>query len=294
MRPDRAALGETRYDRGVGSLDLDTALSGGEGRFEAALSEDWRIWGPNGGYVAAIALRAAGAVSRFRRPVSFHCHFLGVAAFGPADVLVAPMRTARTAESLRATVSQGEQTFLEAHVWTSDVRDGLFHDHATAPEVPPPAALRPFEELLTEEQRRRPSFPFWNNLEGRPTTWVPPEAWTPRAPRLHNWYRFRPDAGFTDPFLDAARPLILIDTLSWPAACQAHRDGENPWIAPSLDLAVRFHRAPPYSEWLLVDAHADVAAEGVIGFENRVFDERRRLVASGGGQLLCRPRPAPP
>lgn len=274
----------------MGSLDRDTALSGSSGHYTVALSEGWRIWGPNGGYLAAIALRAAGAATRFRRPVSFHCHFLGVASFGPAEVRVAAMREARTADSLRVTLSQQDRPFLEAHVWTSDVRDGLVHDHAARPDVPPPADLRTFDELMSEAQARRPRFPFWDNLEGRPTAWTPPESWQPGAPHLRTWYRFRPDARFDDPYLDAARALILIDTLSWPAACQAHRDDENGWMAPSLDLAARFHRAPPYGEWLLVDARADVAAEGVIGFHNRVFDESGRLVASGGGQLLCRPR----
>lgn len=275
----------------MGSLDRDTALSGEGGRYRATLSEDWRIWGPNGGYVAAIALRAAGALSRFRRPVSFHCHFLGVGAFGAAEVRVERMREARTAESLRVVLAQGDRAFLEAHVWTSEVRDGLVHDHAPMPSVALPSSLPSFEQLLTEEQQRRPGFPFWDNLEGKPTDWVPPDAWVPTAPRLRCWYRFRPDACFDDPFLDAARPLILLDTLSWPAACRAHREDENPWMAPSLDLAARFHRAPPYGEWLLVDASADVAAEGVIGFANRVFDESGRLLASGGGQLLCRARP---
>ena len=41
----------------------------------------------------------------------------------------------------------------------------------------------------------------------------------------------------------------------------------------------------------LVEARADVATEGLIGFHNRVWDEAGRVVASGGGQLLCRPRP---
>ena len=113
----------------------------------------------------------------------------------------------------------------------------------------------------------------------------------PRAPRVCCWYRFRPDARFDQPFLEAARALILIDTLSWPAACQAHDMG-NPWMAPSLDVSVRFHRAPPYSEWLLLEARADVATEGLIGFASRVWDEDGRCLASGGGQLLCRRAPS--
>lgn len=274
----------------MGDLDRDTRLDGADGSYQAQLSEDWRIWGPNGGYVAAIALRAAGAASRFRRPVSFSCHFLGVGAFAPADVAVTPLRSARTAESLRVVLAQDGRPFLDAQVWTSDARDGLVHDFAPAPDVPPPAALRSFEELLAGEEIG-PRHPFWENFEGRPTEWVPPAARRPGPPRLRCWYRYVPTARFDDPFLEAARALILVDTLSWPAACRAHRDDENPWMAPSLDLAARFHRAPPYGEWLLVEASADVADEGLIGFHNRVWDESGRLVASGGGQLLCRPAP---
>lgn len=276
----------------MGDLDRDTSLRGGDGRYRVTLSEDWRIWGPNGGYLAAVALRAAGAATRFGRPVSFHCHFLGVGEFSPADVVVTPLRTARTAESLRVTLAQGERTFLDARVWTSDAREGLVHDFAPPPDVPPPGALRPVEELLAGTETP-PGHPFWDNLEARPLDWVPPAERQAGAPRLRCWYRFRPTARFADPFLDAARALILVDTLSWPAACRAHREDENPWMAPSLDLAARFHRAPPYGEWLLVEASADVADEGLIGFHNRVWDERGRLLASGGGQLLCRPRSAP-
>jgi acyl-CoA thioesterase II len=276
----------------VGSLDTDTRLERVEGdRFRTTLSPDWRIWGPNGGYVAAIALRAAGAASRFARPVSFACHFLGVGAFAPADVRVERLRSGRSAESLRVVLAQDERAFLDAQVWTTAVTEGLEHDVAPPPDVPRPASLEPFEELNRDEPPRS-SFPFWENLEGRPTDWRPRAEWKPREPRLCCWYRFRPDARFEDAYLEAARALILIDTLSWPAACQAHFEHENPWMAPSLDVAARFHRAPPYSEWLLVEARADVATEGLIGFHNRVWDEDGRCIASGGGQLLCRPRPA--
>lgn len=127
----------------MGDLDRDTALAGADGRYTASLSEDWRIWGPNGGYVAAIALRAAGAASRFHRPVSFACHFLGVGAFGPAEVAVTPLRTARAAESLRVVLAQEGRAFLEAQVWTGDVREGLVHDFATPPDVRPPTRFAP-------------------------------------------------------------------------------------------------------------------------------------------------------
>ena len=65
----------------VGDLERDTAVEGGDGRYGCRLSEDWAIWGPNGGYIASVALRAAGAHSRFDRPASIVGHYLGVAAF---------------------------------------------------------------------------------------------------------------------------------------------------------------------------------------------------------------------
>lgn len=36
------------------------------GRFHAALSPDWAVWGPHGGYLAAVALRAMLDASRPR------------------------------------------------------------------------------------------------------------------------------------------------------------------------------------------------------------------------------------
>ena len=39
-----------------------------------------------GGYVAAIALRAAAAESRFDRPATFYCQYLGQGAFAPVDI----------------------------------------------------------------------------------------------------------------------------------------------------------------------------------------------------------------
>src|SRR4029077_20273976 len=54
----------------MGDLAVDTAVEGHDGRYTARLSRDWEIWGPNGGYVAALALRAAGAPSRLAAPAS--------------------------------------------------------------------------------------------------------------------------------------------------------------------------------------------------------------------------------
>jgi acyl-CoA thioesterase len=63
---------------------------------------------------------------------------------------------------------------------------------------------------------------------------------------------------------------------------------EPPWIAVNVDLYVAFHRARPESEYLLLDSTAPVAGEGLIGYRANTWAEDGTLVASGGGQLLCR------
>ena len=45
----------------MGDLTGDTAVEPmGAGRYRAILSQDWEIWGPMGGYVAACALPRRG------------------------------------------------------------------------------------------------------------------------------------------------------------------------------------------------------------------------------------------
>ena len=148
---------------------------------------------------------------------------------------------------------------------------------------------------LAVETLLRPGDPpphaFWGNLDRRPIDWVEPEKRRPEAPITRGWFRFRPRACFDDPFLDAARSLILLDTLSWPAV-RSHYVEQPAVIAPSLDVTVQFHALAPDSEWLLCETSAEIARDGLIGFRSRVWSSERQLLASGAGQLLCRPAPA--
>jgi acyl-CoA thioesterase-2 len=272
----------------MGDFALDTAVEGRDGRYQARLSRDWEIWGPNGGYVAAIALRAAGAATPLRRPASFSCHFLAAAAFDTVDLTVTPLRQAKRAASLRVSMSQRGQAILEAVVWVVGEVGGLEHDFADMPAVPRPHDLKSVEELLAGEVHR--PHPFWGNFECRPVDWQPWESRDPGPPVVRRWFRFRPRARFDDPFVDAARSLLVIDTMGWPAANMPHPN-DQPYIAPSLDAHALFHRLAPDVEWLLCDATAPVAAEGLIGGVTRVWSPDGKLLASGGGQLLCRPAP---
>jgi acyl-CoA thioesterase II len=275
----------------MGDFAAETAVEARDGRWRATLSRDWEIWGPNGGYVAAIALRAAGAATALRRPASFAGHFLSVAEFDAVDLEVTTLRAAKRAASLRVSMSQKGRPIFEAIVWVVGEGEGLQHDDAVMPAVPAPSELRSIEELVPPEDLQQ-RYKFWENFEARPIDFVPWAARVPGRPAWCEWYRFRPSCSLDDPFVDAARSLLLIDTMGWPAACRAH-PRDSGFVAPSLDVAVQFHRLAPDSEWLLVDAVAPVAAEGLIAGQGRVWSADGRLLASGGGQLLCRPVPTP-
>lgn len=272
----------------MGDLAQDTAVRPvDDGRYVATLSKDWEIWGPMGGYVAACALRAAGAASSGQVPATFSCHYLSVAQWGDVDLVVEPRRQGRGAASYRVEMSQDGRPVLDAMVWAVAAGDGLEHDHAEAPAVPGPQELTPVQELVPEGMW--PPYPFWNNLEARPVDL--PESWPPPGPlepRWRQWLRFTPTATYDDVWADAARSVVLTDLPSWPSVQQRHAWEQPPFIAPTLDLHVTFHRPAVGHAWLLCDGSAPVSTGGLFGWRAQLWSEGGALHASGGGQCKYR------
>ena len=210
----------------MGDLDHDTAVEDlGGGRYRASLSADWEIWGPCGGYVAAVALRAAGAASRQARPASFYCHYFSVAAFGPVEVEVVALRSGRTVTAQRVSLTQGGTPVLEAMVWSVGDVEGLEHHDERPPEVPgpgraPAAAIRP--QRHDSGRRGAPRFAFWDNFDQRSPEDGPWPPTGPLPPTWRTWVRYRPTPTFDDPWLDAARSLVVLDVGSWPSGSRPH------------------------------------------------------------------------
>jgi acyl-CoA thioesterase-2 len=278
----------------MGDLARDTVVEpvdGEAGRYTARLSRDWEIWGPMGGYVAAIALRAAGAESPFARPASLQCHYLGVAAFDEVQVEVVPLRAGRQAASHRVSIRQGDRAIVEAMVWSvAGDAPGLVHDEAVPPDVPDWSDLPSVEELAGADAP--PPFPFWLNFESRPLQWR--SDWPPPGPLpalWQSWLRFIEWDAAADPWLDAARSTLLVDLPSWPSGSKPHAWTEPRFTAPTLDLSVAFHRIAPEEPWLLLEGTSPVAEDALMGWTGRLWTPSGRLVASGGGQTFFRPLP---
>jgi acyl-CoA thioesterase len=232
--------------------------------------------GPSGGYLAAIALRAAGGLAGIPRPASFYCHFLSAPAFEDVELGVEVLKRGRRSEALSVAMTQRDKPILQALVRTAADAPGYRHQEPGAPAVAPPNASVPINPA---------NYRFWNNV-----TWRRPEdAEGTAAAVIRDWLRFEPTTCFDDPFIDAARPLILLDTFGWPAVYERYQGAD--YTAPNLDISVNFHRSAAESEWLLVDHECPVADDGLLGVSGRVWSEDGNLLATSIAQLCCIPLP---
>ncbi len=282
----------------MGDIGQDTAVERIEsGRYRGRLSKDWEIWGPNGGYIASVALRAAAAHAELPRPASFSCQYLAVGEFDDVDAHVVTTRRTKRAEAVTVEMRQGERLLLTAQAWfIDDNHEGLEHDFTTVPDVPhwselPTVAERVAAMPVNPDEPTFTPFNFWLNFEERPTVWY--DRWEDRPaglPQFSNWLRFEPRPDTLDVAVDAARMLVLADTVSWPAATRAY-SGPLPWMAPSLDLNVQFHRFAPAADWMLMFGRADVSTDGLFAFRGEVWSEDKALLASSSGQCFYRAVP---
>ena len=127
------------------AFDRDTAIEQvGDGAFTASIdSEQWGVpRGPNGGYIAAIVLRAMEGMVPADRPArSLTLHYLRPPADGPVRVDVQVEREGRSLTALSARMSQdGRDLVLALGAFAGDFPTSA--DYATpAPDVPAPEEI---------------------------------------------------------------------------------------------------------------------------------------------------------
>jgi acyl-CoA thioesterase len=272
----------------MGDVAGDTAVKAlGDGRYHGYVCGDWNLWGPVGGYLASIALRAAGAHTAMARPASFSCHYLSPARVDEVELTVTRLRRSRRAESLRVLMTQRGYPVLDALVWT--VAEGLpgpEENWSPRAAMPPPEEVSPFDPTTDIGYDLLTNASYWNNVEIR-KVFLPGESREPGGePLVRSWERYLPRASFGDPWIDACRELISIDVAVFPAAAKAL--AKPTFMAPSLDLYVAFHTTPPQDEYFLVESRGSAAGSGLVGGQVRIWSMAGRLAATGTSQLLCR------
>lgn len=267
----------------------------GDGRFAATLSPDWEVWGPQGGYLASVALRAGGTATGRTRPASITAHFLATARSETVEIVTRVNRSTRVATSVSVDVRQDDRTVLTALVWGVD--DGLpgleHHQPRSVPTLGDPAVLPTNAERHARSGDAPPPHPFWQHVEERRKHWIDDWANRPALPPTNDaWFRFRPAATFDDPWIDACRSLVLLDLCAWGAASAPHT-GVVEHYAPTIDVTARFVGDARANEFLWSEAAAPIATEGLVAATGAIWvtgaDGSPRLMATGGSTLLCRP-----
>lgn len=210
------------------AADTEVARTG-DGTFGAKISRRWWIArGPNGGYVAAILLRAMthelDDPSRAAR--SLTVHFPAAPAEGPVVVTCEVQRRGRSVATVSARMEQDGRLVALALAAFSPAFDGPSFDETVMPEVAAPETLQPVPAAS-------PAPPLLDNLDLRWAVGPPPFSEADRA-LTGGWLRL------TEPEpLDA--PLLALYCDAWLPAPFTRLSGVQP--APTVELTVHF-RAP--------------------------------------------------
>jgi acyl-CoA thioesterase len=240
------------------AFDLATQVQGGPERFTAEVDPGWSVAGrPNGGYLLALATRAALKVAGQPHPLAVSAHFLAPADLGPAELAVERLRAGRTLATTSVTVIQEGAARMAALVTAGrldpDAGPGWRRDGG-------PPAMPPVEACLPA----RPELPGG----------VP-------VPLLHH-LELRMDPATTGWF--AGRPGGSLDMRGWVR----FSDGR-----PADPLALlQMADALPAPGWLACVVRGQLWQGGWFDEQAEVWDSAGRLVAQA--RQFAGARPADP
>ena len=236
------------------------------GRYGAIVDGAWSApAGPNGGYLAAIVLRAALAevADPARHPRSLTLHYLRSPRPGPVEVAVEVLRAGRSLTSLSVRMTQGDELCVAGlAAFAVDFPSALDYDDAPAPAVRAPEELDVLPFVA-------PMPPILEQLEVRPALGPPLFSGADEAV-IGAWMRLRepaaPDAPILALYLDALFPATF-PRLTSLVPC------------PTVDLTIHFRRQVP--------ADADPAALLLGRFTSRtsadgLFEEDGELWGADG------------
>lgn len=248
---------------------LDTAIEplGGH-RYGARIDRGWWIQrGPNGGYVAAIVVRAAVAAiaDPARQPRSLTIHYVSPPTEGPAELAVHVEREGRSLTTVTVRLEQEGKTRALALMAASKGRSGPEFDDVAFAHPPPPEALNP--------PPRDGFVPMRDKYETRPVFGAPPFSGAATAD-VAGWIRLAEPTP-----IDA--PVVAALSDAWLPAVFAKMTG--PVAVPTVDLTVHFRNAVPADlapdAWCYVRFTSRLATGGFVEEDGEVWSPQGVLLA---------------
>ena len=256
----------TRFER-------DTAVTPvGDGAFDARLDTAWWVQrGPNGGYLAAIILRAfVEAVGDDERaPRSLTVHYAAPPVEGPVSVRTRIERAGRSLTSVSARMEQGDRLIAVAVAALSKPRPGPEFCDLDMPVVAPPESIPPRPPPAEAP-------PIAHRWDTRFAVGQHPFDGQPGREALGGgWIRLEEPQ-----MLDAPAVAAVADAWIPPIFSRTH----EPLVVPTIDLTVHFRTALPHpgiaaDGFLLAVFRTGVAADGFLEEDGEVWAPDGTLVA---------------
>lgn len=247
----------------------DTAvIPRGDRRYGALIDRGWLVVrGPNGGYLAALILRAitTDVADPTRRPRSFTVHYLRPPREGDAEILVQPERIGRTTTVVTARMMQdGKLTALAVAALGTD-RPGPEFAHLMPPEVAAP-------DEIAAPPRNPVDIPMRERYETRLAFGRPPWEGEPAAEALTGgWIRL------ADPEPLDVHVIAALTDAWFPAVFTVVRE---PLAVPTVDLTIHFRDEPArVHDWCLTRFVSRHASHGFVEEDGEIWSRDGRLLA---------------
>jgi acyl-CoA thioesterase len=253
----------------VSAFDAETAITRvAENVFHGEISPNWSVQrGPNGGYLAALMLRALQLVAgEALDPRSLTLHYLAPPAVEPCEIAVTVERAGRTMSTLSARLTQGGRLCVLALAVFARPRAGLEIVGARMPDAPVPDEATPI--ALGSGPR------FWSNYDVRMAFGATPFSGSEDM-RSGGWLRLREPRGADALFLAALTDAWFPQVFTRLTA---------PIPAPTIDLTVHFRAHLPLAnaqpdDWYLLVVATRLATEGFFEEDAEVWSRDGRLLA---------------
>jgi len=252
----------------------------GSGRYEARIDPGWWIErGPNGGYVAALILRAVSAEvgEPERRLRSFTVHYLAPPVEGPVEVLVTVERQGRSMTSASARLLQQGKSLAIAVGAFSTARPSIEFCDLVMPDVAPPEELETLSAGPTPEGAPRTRPMIHDRYEQRWAIGPLPFSGVSEA-ISGGWIRLaRPELGEEGAEVDEHLLVAMADAWIPPVFGRI----SVPAAVPTIDLTVHLRNPlpPAFDDWVLVVFRSSVASDGFIEEDGELWSRDGLLLA---------------
>jgi acyl-CoA thioesterase len=256
-------------------FDAETALEPvGDGHWRGEVPPTWSIGtGPNGGFMAALAARAALQAAG-SPPRSLTLHYLSPPAEAELDVTTEIVRAGRSAVFLRIAMTQQEKVVVLALCVC-----GAWYDEAPSFSDLEPLRLPPREDCILIDPSRTGVPP----LQGRYETYIAPRDPEDRPIRIDGHIRTREPHPIDHVVLAAISDAFI------PPAFFRTRD---PITVPTLELTMHFRGIPPEDPHPFVHQTtvSRLGAGGVVEIDGEIWSEDGRLLVQSRQLALLRRR----